>query len=79
MKYAAILENMSETQERLNALHGLMDMAESMSQQEPREPRWDYLTHVARLVHSMVDDIQMRVDETASELMAAMDREKQRA
>lgn len=79
MKYAAILENMSETQQRLNALHGLMDMAESMSQQEPREPRWDYLSHVARLVHSMVDDIQVRVDEAASELMAAMDETKQRA
>ena len=79
MKYAAILENMSETQQRLNALHGLMDMAESMSQQQPQNPRWDYLTHVARLVHSMVDDIQVRVDEASSEMMAAMDREKQRA
>ena len=79
MRIVAIIDDIQATQQRLNALHGLMDMGEAVSAQQPQEPRWDYLNHVAQLVHSMVDDIQLHMNEAADELLAEMARERQEA
>lgn len=65
-----IIENMQEITERVNALQGLMDMAEAYSAQQPTDPRRDYLAHVAQIAHGMLSDIEASINEAASELMA---------
>lgn len=71
MKLDNILASMQEADEGLNTLHALADMAEAVSAGKPDDPHKDYLKHMALMVHSVADDIEIALGEAAAEMMAA--------
>ena len=69
MKLAGILDDLQAIQKQIDALYGLMDMAAIVSEQQPHNQGFKYMGNVATAAHSLLDDIEASMNETASALM----------